>query len=844
MMMKYLKHYILLCIILLASTSLSAQVVAEIGFNETSGSTSTIESVSNTVFPITNHFNKPERISGIKGTALRLDGYSTWAYNNSFSISGINNKMTISCWFAPEAFNKEAGGIISMIDASSGFALTVGPYGNVGLKFFADGIANTLQTEQSIEKYKWNYIVATIDLPNKKARIFVNGAEWKSLDLGNYSSITFSNTKIYLGRHNTEITNAGFLLTSLNGAIDEIKLSNIIMPDLEIEAEYGLYDTIVPNLIIDPYVRYAGDFLRPKYHAMPNACWTNEPYGLIFAQGKYHLFFQKNPNSPTLYFMHWGHLSSPDLVNWTEEKIALAPSPGFDSFGVWSGTSTLDSTGSPVLIYTGVDGIKAGIGVAYPADDSLFSWSKYINNPVIPAPPSNYQAMDFRDTFIWKSNGYYYMIIGSGIQNSGGGIVFLYKSEDLVNWTTLPPLFRNVYVSESGYFWEMPFFFPLNSNNEYILGVVPIPTQNKPAETIYWIGKWENEKFTPYFSNPKKFELINGLMLSPALNTDTAGRITYIGIIPEDRSASAQIQAEWRHTFSIPRQLRLLTDSAVGHIPHPNLCRLRDTLTQVSDRVILPNSSFNLPEFSGNQAELSFKIKADSATRFAIQVFKNEDGQEFTSLIFDLSINKVAFDRGHSSLSSGTPTDYRSVDYIYDYRDTISIDIFLDHSVIEVFIDNLAVYSMRVYPSRIESQKIDLVVAKGKVELISLDKWKLKDMRDVSTNEVCERTELPERFRRLGDPLGLTEKKKSEKIIKLYPNPANQKLTIENTELNSHACNLSITDVSGKTLYTGRLDGKSMKRVEIDTSEWQQGEYLITASSKDTKYTKILLISH
>ena len=842
--MNNLKHFIIPFIFIFIAANLSAQIVASFSFDETSGTSSTVENISNTVFQVSNHFNKPERITGIEGNALRLDGYSTWAYNNGYEIAGINNVMTLSCWYATEAFNKEAGGLISMIDANSGFALTVGPYGNVGLKFFADGVSYNFQTDQQIEKYRWNLIDAIIDLPNKKARILINGKEWLNRDLNTHSAITLSDATIYLGRHNSEITNAGFLLTSLNGAIDELKIYNAVLTDSAIESGYNEHKSVVPNLTIDPYVRYANDFHRPRYHAMPNACWTNEPYGLIFANGRYHLFFQKNPNSPNLYFMHWGHLSSPDLVNWTEEKIALAPSPGFDSFGVWSGTSTLDSTGSPVLVYTGVDGVKAGIGVAYPADDSLFTWKKFINNPVISGPPSSYQTMDFRDTFIWKSNGYYYMIVGSGIQNSGGGIVFLYRSSDLVNWTTLSPLYRNVYVSESGYFWEMPFFFPLNSNNDYILGVVPIPTQNKPAETIYWIGKWENEKFTPYFTKPKKFELINGLMLSPALNTDTAGRITYIGIIPEDRSASAQIQSEWRHTFSIPRQLRLLTDSAVGHVPHPNLCRLRDTLTHIDNRLIEANTKFNLPEFAGNQSELSFKIKADSATRFSIQVFKNEDELEYTSLVFDLSINKIAFNRDHSSLSSGTPADYRSVDYIFDYRDTINVDIFLDHSVIEVFVDNLAVYSLRVYPSRIESQKIDLVVAKGKVDLISLDMWKLKDMRDVSTNEVCERTNLPDRFRRLGDPLSVAEKKKKDVKISLYPNPVSNQLIVENSEEALKAWGITITDITGKIVCSQKLSRYCGSKVLIDTSTWDTGEYTLTATSGEIKKSLVFIITH
>lgn len=835
-------RYLLILIFFITVAHTHAQVVSAFSFNDINGSSITTETISGSVFQIKNHFNMPERIAGVEGNALRLDGYSTWALNNDYAVTGITDQMSVSCWYSTEAFNKEEGGLLSKLDAGSGFALMVNPYGRIALKFFADNTAYYLITDQSIEKYKWNHIAATIDLPGKKAKIYVNGQEWKAYDLAQHSSINMGNATFFIGRQNVEITNGGFLVTSLNGAIDEVKIYNTVITDTQIQSEYNLYSSLVPDLTINPDERYAGDFHRPKYHAMPNAVWTNEPYGLIFANGKYHLFFQKNPNSPNLYFMHWGHLSSPDLVNWTEEKIALAPSPGFDSFGVWSGTSTLDSNNSPVLVYTGVDGVKAGIGVAFPDDESLTTWSKYLHNPVIPSPPSNYQAMDFRDTFIWKANGYYYMIVGSGIQNSGGGILFQYKSSDLVNWTTLPPLYRNVYVSESGYFWEMPFFFPLNSDNEFILGVVPVPTQNKPAETLYWIGKWENEKFTPFFARPKKFELINGLMLSPAIQKDTAGRITYMGIIPEDRSAAAQIQAEWRHIYSIPRQLRLLKDSAVGHIPHPNLCRLRGSHTFTENRLIVPNTSDNLPEFLGTQSELSFKIKASEGTRFVVQVFKNQDAQEFTSLIFDLSTNKIAFDRGHSSLSPGTPTDYRSVDYVFDFNDTIKIDIFLDNSVIEVFIDDLAVYSMRVYPSRIESRKIDLFAVKGSLDLLRLDMWQLMDMNEVTGNEVCERTNLPDRFR-VAAPIGLQEKKSMDQWIRIYPNPAGEHFTIENTGNYPYPVNLTISDIHGKEVYRGRLEGRRASSLVLDTSNWNNGQYLITLNSETICESGVIIIA-
>ena len=818
-----------------------SQEIVRFDFDENTGVTSTMESISQTSFPVTNHFSRPERITGIKGNALRLDGYSTWAYNNSYTITGITNKFTISGWYAPEAFNKEYGAIISQLGGNAGFALEVGPYGNINLVFYADGIKVNLQTNQKIEKYKWNYIVASIDLANTKARIMVNGVEWTSKNLYDYKTISLSNSTLYLGRHTNDIRNEGFLLTALNGALDEIKLFNYILTDSEIASTYASNSSIVPDLTINPAVRYASDYLRPKYHAMPNACWTNEPYGLTFYNGKYHLFFQKNPNSPSLYFMHWGHLTSTDLVNWTEEKIALAPSPGFDSFGVWSGTTIKDASGTPRIIYTGVDGVKAGIGTASNIDPDLVGWTKYINNPLIPSPPSGYQAMDFRDPFVWKSGNTYYMIVGSGIQNNGGGILFTYKSDDLINWTTISPLYRSVYVGESGYFWEMPFFFPLNNNNEYILGVTPIPYQGKPAETLYWIGKWENDKFIPYKSSPQKMELINGLLLSPSINTDTVSRITYIGIIPEDRSANAQIQGEWRHIFSLPRVIRQLTDTAIGQIPHPNVCRLHGSLTQITNRVIQPGTSFNIPEFSGNQAAVSMKVKADSASRFTVQVLKHADGTEFSSIIFDLSLNKIAFDRGHSSLSSETPKDYRSGDYIFNFKDTINITVFIDHSVIEVFVDNLTVFSFRVYPSRQESQLVDLIVNKGLVK-VNMDAWQMKNMKDVNSSEVCEPGYLPERFRRIGEPLRLREPVKKGLKLKLYPNPAGEKIRVESGENWTGNLNIGISDMSGKTLLRLKKKAPVDSSFEIDISRLLPGEYILNIEDKSAIGSKKFIV--
>jgi len=450
--------------------------------------------------------------------------------------------------------------------------------------------------------------------------------------------------------------------------------------------------------------------------------------------------------------------------------------------------------------------------------------------------------MDFRDPFLWKSGNVYYMIIGSGLQNNGGGILFTYSSSDLINWANVLPLYQNTNVFEAGIFWEMPFFFPIN-DKVWVLGVTPVPTQTKPAETIYWTGTWENGKFSPFNSKPFKMEFINGRMLSPSFIVDESNRITYIGIIPEDRDVNAQVNAEWRNVFSLPRVVRFLKDSLIGQVPHPNLCRLHQDTTTILHRILLPGVKNNLPEIYGNQMEMSIKIKADSGSNFAIQVFKNEDEQEYTSLIFNMSQNKIACDRRQSSLAV-TPKDYLGNDYIFDPKDTINVNIFLDHSILEVFVDQLIVFSCRIYPTRIESQKTDFIVSAGKAEILELKAWKMKSMLDVSTNEVCEQVSLPNAFRHKETSNGIFSAKAGKQNFSLFPNPAQKFITIEFGHVGSLPFALNVFDTSGRQRMSRNVSQGNCtgNKLGLDISGLENGVYLMKVAYERETNSRLFIV--
>lgn len=768
-----------LFIFLLIGNNLESQIF-HVGFDESDGVSSFKDIISNTTFDIKNNFGRPERISGVVGNALRFDGWSTWAVNN-FPISSFpkTNKFSIECWFATEAFTAQRSAIISQENNSNGFGLEIGPTGTIYAFFYLNGKKNEIYSLIPISKYEWNLIGVTADGDSGELNIYLNGKNVGIKKITpSFNNINFAKENLYIGRSTSLKYFDLFPLNVINGALDELKLFDSVKSENYFVKQYETFSKFKPDLKINSEKRFEGDFLRPKFHAIPDAVWTNEPYGLIYFNKKYHLFFQKNPNGPYLYFMHWGHLTSTDLVTWQEEKIALAPGANLESFGIWSGSVIVDKSGMPNLFYTGVNGNWASINKALPKDSSLIEWKKYDSNPLIDRAPSNFPNMDFRDPFIFEANGYYYMIIGSGKSLNNGGMLISYKSKDLNNWTLMNPIFEQ---RDAGIFWEMPSIIKFDDSN-FMLTVTPIPTESSAAKSVYWLGNFKDEKFIPNFNKPLNFELINGNLLSPAFGEDKNKNPIYLGIIPEERDVIAQIKAGWRNVFSLPRMVRLLKDSTVGQIPHPNLCSLRTSLVHLKKGVISEGSSNNLG-VSGTRLELDLNLRADSNSVFSIVLFKNPNFSEQTSLIFDLQQNTIELDRTNSSVLY--PIKNKLIgEYIMNHKEDLNIHIFLDGSIIEVFVDQIVVFSCRVYPSSSESNLVDLLPIKGNITLLNSNAWELSSKKEFQNYNFCssDTLSLPSQLRKkTNESLILGIKENIEDLFTIFPNPTSGMLFLKSS---------------------------------------------------------------
>lgn len=310
------------------------------------------------------------------------------------------------------------------------------------------------------------------------------------------------------------------------------------------------------------------DPLRPQFHFLPPQNWMNDPNGLIHWRGKYHIFYQYNPEAPEWGKIHWGHAVSDDLVHWRDLPIALSPTPNsYDENGIWSGCA-VDNDGVATIFYTGVSGghhEKQTVCIATSTDENLLNWDKHPANPIIAAPPDEFSECGFRDPYVWRSGGRWYMVIGAG-KPAGGEAVLLYRSTDLLNWEYLEPLI--VSNAENDFLYECPSFFPLG--DKWVLTV----SLMELSHMEYFVGIFWNDHFIVEthgrFATPPFYA---GLCFA-----DDSGRRLMLGWLQETRDMSESLAAGWAGTMSLPLQLMLLEDNTLAISPVREV--LDDELTQ------------------------------------------------------------------------------------------------------------------------------------------------------------------------------------------------------------------------------------------------------------------------
>jgi len=471
----------------------------------------------------------------------------------------------------------------------------------------------------------------------------------------------------------------------------------------------------------------AKDPLRLNYHFMAPAYWINDPNGLIYFNGEYHMFYQHNPFAPEWGPMHWGHAKSKDLVHWKYLPIALAPSEDYEldeRGGCFSG-SAVDDNGTLAIVYTGTvvrDG-KLIQSQCLATSTNGITFEKYEGNPIIPGPPEE-GSSDFRDPKVWKHEDKWYAVLGSC--KNGKGKALLYCSDDLRKWDYIGVLAES--DGSMGTMWECPDFFPLG--HKYVLIFSPMGMGEK--KTVYLVGDMNYK--TGKFTYDTLGEVDCGFeYYAPQSFLDGKGRRIIIAWLnawdwmPWWKNFGPTAANNWCGAMSIPRIVELCDDGRLNFRPVKELEVLRGDHFRLENTEIISGVRVLPEKLEGKCLEIlaEFELKSCEAQEFGFSLMRSVDGSEETVVSYNVKGRELRFDRNRSgSGSKGVRTcKLESAD-----DKTLKLHIFVDTSCVEIFIDEgHTSMSNNIYPQP-ESKSMDLFSSGGRVKMLSLDIWKLKSI--------------------------------------------------------------------------------------------------------------------
>jgi beta-fructofuranosidase len=426
----------------------------------------------------------------------------------------------------------------------------------------------------------------------------------------------------------------------------------------------------------------------------------NDPNGPLFYEGYYHLFYQYNPIGNTWGNIHWGHTRSRDLFHWEHLPIALSPSPEAGEIHCFSGCAALDGD-TPVILYTSIGererNARTG-AVQYLAQsfDRMQSWQK---TPILHNSIHDEAILEWRDPFIWKENNGWNLLLGGS--RNGYGCITRYRSPDLRRWQYAGVFFENR---------DFPF---LECPNWLSFGERGLLFYSPGSHVVWHSGSINKDRFEAAQSGIMDYSGRNGFYAPNTLMNDPIARYITWGWITEVSRNGFPI-TEYSGALSLPRRLSLDESGNLLQEPVEELEQFLSPPLEV-EQFSLGGGERKF-KTRGRELEITVSAVCEPGDNFSVNVYQSPCGRERTSINYCASRGRLTLEKGLTTLAGEPSKDFERAD-IGGNKFRLELRIFLDHSLIEIFINGREALSGRLYPTLPESEGISISGRAAKLDV-------------------------------------------------------------------------------------------------------------------------------
>ena len=482
----------------------------------------------------------------------------------------------------------------------------------------------------------------------------------------------------------------------------------------------------------------AADRWRPHYHFSAPDGKLNDPNGLCYWQGRWHMFYQAYPIARDRKLPYWGHAVSDDLIHWEDLPWALYPET--EDGKIYSGTTLVEDDRVIAIHHTP----KYGNYIAISTDPLLLNWER-LPEPVVKTPTKGEKVpYGVFDPCIWKEGDYYYALSGRFKEVEGGARrpeEYLFRSKDLTNWEYMHPFVEGDQFFTSGDDRACPYFWPIGSTGKHIL-----LSFSHYSGGRYTLGTYDTErqKFVAYegggFNHGPTgrggFHAPSG---TPDPNSD--GVVTIFNLKPAIRSKGDLFS----EAMTLPRLLSLEEHDLLVVKPFGDYQSLRGDHKFFEHRVISANTEVVLPELVGDVVEFELEIDTKKCNTFELDVMASPNKEEYTRIVFMKNAgytnrertkdrkktrpSVVMLDTTHSSVSPDFFVRQPEMADVYIAPgETVKLHIFIDRSIIEVFVNDRLSLVLRAYPMLDTSKGVTIRAAGNPIEILRADAWQMKSI--------------------------------------------------------------------------------------------------------------------